>query len=145
MGDNPLTATQSLVLPGPAAADARGRPRCFAQPKRPQRAAGLRKGPRSHWPVPHWAELGGVSSTVSSLESEKHLGFEGNLHLHKCSINSTAACGSRTPSSLSQESFPAWSSQLWQVTPAAKAKKLNLWTAEVLSIHKITGMHYFFI
>lgn len=41
MGDNPLTATQPLLLPGLAAEKACGCLHCFAQPKQPQCATEL--------------------------------------------------------------------------------------------------------
>lgn len=51
---------------------------CIPLPKEPQCTTGLRKGTRSLWPVPCWTRLK-LSSTASSLESEKHTGLVGNF------------------------------------------------------------------
>lgn len=73
--------------------------------------------PTHLWKGPHSTGLShtGLSWSkfpASSLESQKHFKFKGNLDKHR--INCVAACKSSTPSSFMWESFPASRSRLWQ-------------------------------
>lgn len=136
MGDNPLRATQSLLPPGPDAEAAHRWLRSSAQGTTMHRWT--QEGATFPLTCPTLDQIE-VSSTASSLESEKRSGFVGNFCSDKCRTPDVAACTSSTPSWVTRESSSALSSQLSQVTPPDEPKKLNSRTDEVLAINKITG------
>lgn len=142
MGDNPLIATQSLLLPGPDAEEARGQLLALPSPSNHNAPRGSRRG---HVPTDlSHAGLNWSKSRCKFSGKWETSWIWGQLILRQMQNKQRGCLHEQHAQLIYPGVLSSLSSQLWEATPTVKAKKLNLWTAEVSSIHKITGVLYLF-